>query len=1144
MSFMFSGSIKAEDWFVSHNGREAPCGSRITNACRSLTEVLNNANDGDIINIEGSVPDPDDANGTKLYSLCYDNFLRKPVSLVGYNGKPRIGCHESIDRGIIAIIRQSNFDDTTLTFQSLQLESGTIDITNCSLNIIDVTVIDIYIATILPCTAIAVNIDRTTVFGRFRNESYQPSLGTVPLPMHFTDTWEFHCEITDLNITDSQFFQTKIDVISYNDMNIFVSGSLFSNVPETYDHMGGLKVKCNHTSMTVLIKDTVFEKQRETTRLSSLLNFYDSALFLNMRQYIYRPTDAPSTNASVIIENVQFLNNERGLFLGGFYNKIVIQNCTFTGNIAKHAGPGIYIVSKNFNEVLINDCTFLNNHGGKVRHNYRFLYPNTTVNYKGDLVHFNSSFGRGAMGLVGKGGAISLRSGNARIENSTFINNTASIGGGSVYAYHDTRLTLDRVYMESGPDSEPSEKANILYSKCKEIEVNNLQIMAGTSNRGRSIWEHQGNHWSLGMGTIWVQCPPGYDLRIENSSSYALSRNEIKIAHIYNHLSYFCESCAGNTYSKDFGYLDYVLSCKAVFHHVITFGDKKLPNDSDHKLYVDHHKIECVDCPYGGVCQGVIGSAPMFWGYRQQNSSELLFQHCPPGYCCSSADCEGYNTCMSHRKGRLCGRCSNGYSDAIFWTGCVLNAQCSPGWVFPLLMGIAIIYSVVLLFAQDMKNLIGLIPLELVALFQDKMKKSYFGRSAAILTELKENSETIHEEQVEETLKASPEKQLPPSAYFVMVFFYVQDAFLLCNNPESYGETSAPGFATVKSLIQALFTFQLQFPFAKEVCAFSDTTPISKVFVQLFCPLLVIWGFAAVYCILKLINIRKNNNNTSDDDNRLDKKFATAFVLAVLIFYQLLSLSVFKLLKCLPVGIQSVLYIDGTVTCLQGWQYGILFHALSGILPLCVVFLLGPSLMVKGLIQPWQFVLACFLPFPCIIWWLLQSHGSKSRFANAFAQLSYEMKAVLANLQGPFKEDSNLSWFGVLLIFRLLLVLIKTFILDSIIQQTAMLFICLATLITHCLVKPYKYNSSNFFAIFFTLSLLILACLNPVHTVFQQNGIEPNGPIFYFIQILFSIEASLVVWFPFTIVLIGLLLFVVNVSVLLIRLIQHRVSIK
>lgn len=110
----------------------------------------------------------------------------------------------------------------------------------------------------------------------------------------------------------------------------------------------------------------------------------------------------------VTIQNSTFRNNYAlfggGIFVGYGQNP-TIRNCIFEDNTAREAGGAIYIY--NYSAVQIENCIFDGNHAEGV----------TTFYYAGGGVQFGAA------------------TTNARVINSTFVNNTATRSGDAVYFY-------------------------------------------------------------------------------------------------------------------------------------------------------------------------------------------------------------------------------------------------------------------------------------------------------------------------------------------------------------------------------------------------------------------------------------------------------------------------------------------------------------------------------------------------------------------------------------------------------------------------------------------------------------------------------------------------------------------------------------
>ena len=102
----------------------------------------------------------------------------------------------------------------------------------------------------------------------------------------------------------------------------------------------------------------------------------------------------------------------------------------------------------------------------------------------------------------------------------------------------------------------------------------------------------------------------------------------------------------------------------------------------------------CIKCPYGSQCpDGVLKPNPGYWGVFVKK--KLKFYQCPHGYCCSGNDkvpCNEYNACAPKRNGTLCGSCQDGFSLSIFSDKCVSSHKCDSSWIWPLAVGMVLIF--------------------------------------------------------------------------------------------------------------------------------------------------------------------------------------------------------------------------------------------------------------------------------------------------------------------------------------------------------------------------------------------------------------------------------------------------------------------
>jgi len=308
----------------------------------------------------------------------------------------------------------------------------------------------------------------------------------------------------------------------------------------------------------------------------------------------------------------------------------------------------------------------------------------------------------GVVMMVGKGGAMRIQRGNVTLLRSVFINNTARLLGGSVFVDIACKLNVSGSHFENSASSTHALQGDIIYSD-GYLAIDDVSMVVRSASNGMSVFRHSGDHWSLRITNVWVQCPVGYDLRTTNSSAYGVSGDGLRRSYQLDQLSYYCESCPRNKYSLDYGYLNYTITS-----HDPTYFALLINGSTPRSAYTGkfvHHKISCADCPHGGQCIQGITPVHDYWGYVS-NESVVRFQHCPKGYCRSTGDNLKIDSCSERREGRLCGRCQSGYSEAWFSTLCVPNEVCGPVWLYALTTTLGVLYALFLMFQADVKKFI------------------------------------------------------------------------------------------------------------------------------------------------------------------------------------------------------------------------------------------------------------------------------------------------------------------------------------------------------------------------------------------------------------------------------------------------------
>ena len=228
--------------------------------------------------------------------------------------------------------------------------------------------------------------------------------------------------------------------------------------------------------------------------------------------------------------------------------------------------------------------------------------------------------------------------------------------------------------------------------------------------------------------------------------------------------------------------------------------------------------------------------------------------------------------------------------------------------------------------------------------------------------------------------------------------------------------------------------------------------------------------------------------------------------------------TVFVLLNCVPVKDESVLFIDGTITCYQYWQYGVMAYAICCVTPFFLVLLVGPGLLARRRINLFEFFLACLFPLFALLIWMcrrLWRHQEEERTrgnplpddvtrgkplldeVTRGKPLPDDVTATLEVLQGPFRTfNSGICWSGVLIGRRLFLVLAYTFINDTLIRLLIMLLTCFIILLHHVHVQPYMDMRGNIAGTASAAALVTLGIINLVRAGFEAAGTLNCFPLF------------------------------------------------
>ncbi len=333
--------------------------------------------------------------------------------------------------------------------------------------------------------------------------------------------------------------------------------------------------------------------------------------------------------------------------------------------------------------------------------------------------------------------------------------------------------------------------------------------------------------------------------------------------------------------------------------------------------------------------------------------------------------------------------------------------------------------------------------------------------------------------------------------------FLLQDALLL-QVSTVYVKAESKGEQVLKTVLAGLFKFQLDiFELIEEVCAVPNMTAVPKVGAKALIVPFVIAIFSVMYILSFCVRLTRHKTYGRSPESRrilnttrVHKSFATrlssGFILALLFTFQKMGTTVFVLLNCVPIKEENVLFIDGTVTCYQYWQYGVMAYAICCVTPFFLVLMVGPGLLARQRIFLGEFFMACLFPLPALLIWACRRLWREAAEDRMRARpLPDDVTAVLEVLQGPFRTFSTgICWSGVLIGRRLVLVLAYTFINDTLIRLLIMLLSCFIILLHHVHVQPYRDMRGNIAGTTSAAALVTLGSINLVRAGFEAAGMS------------------------------------------------------
>ena len=275
------------------------------------------------------------------------------------------------------------------------------------------------------------------------------------------------------------------------------------------------------------------------------------------------------------------------------------------------------------------------------------------------------------------------------------------------------------------------------------------------------------------------------------------------------------------------------------------------------------------------------------------------------------------------------------------------------------------------------------------------------------------------------------------------------------------------------------------------------------------------------------------------------------------------------MLNCTVVNGRNVLFYDGDIECLQGWQYGVIAAVCVFVVPFFVVLLLGPHLLKKKRIGFVFFMLSFVFPLfltPAIIYLFVRDY-KKDQCDISRSQLienrptdrenydreaagqeatqgstvccgedEEEMNDLLVDvIFGPYGQAGDVDdnsklqngstmmygfcWEGFINLRRLVLITVYTFVNDILSKHVLLTATCFVILLLHARVKPFKHAFSNLAESCSLSLLLVVSITNLVKAAFYNSQTSPRE-VGYLVIVLFEwVELIALVLLPIGITL-------------------------
>ena len=336
--------------------------------------------------------------------------------------------------------------------------------------------------------------------------------------------------------------------------------------------------------------------------------------------------------------------------------------------------------------------------------------------------------------------------------------------------------------------------------------------------------------------------------------------------------------------------------------------------------------------------------------------------------------------------------------------------------------------------------------------------------------------------------------------YFGIVTYYVQMAAVIKIQIEFSDIDKSESFLDkMVSNIGRFLNIELtQMSF--DVCPITGLTTMGKQLYKLvfLIGIYVSWAgfFAIVIIAITFLNKRKKIEAFVTKLESLKMKLILGVIEIIKYTYAGFCGIIFMSLVCAEIGNKYVWRYDGTNTCLENWQVGIVVFAIFYAVPFPITLALGMKLLSENKISTAKFVCCCLCPLVALVTMLVYIRISKDSKDQNDGVLSDSSEAVISVLQGPYRDDGKhvtLYWEAMVSVRRLLITGM-TLVSYASIRMIIISVLSLIFLVQHNYTSPFEARSSNDVEALSLVLLVLTSVINLLKASLTDSGVVPSGP--------------------------------------------------